>query len=479
MLAERRRICEHRKMGLRSLRPLVLVLGAALPAVLAAQRPGRVEGEVTDSLHSRPLAGATVLLTGLAPGSTAFQSAVADDRGRFRFDSVAAGRYAVMLSHPVIDSLELVLPSAEVVVTEGERARLALALPSGATIRARACPGVAMPSRVGAVVGQVTDADSERPLTDATVALDWIDVGFDRATLQTTSAPRSASVRTDSTGIFRFCGVPTDNWLLLQVQRDGRAGSPVRVSVPVATGLAVLRLSFSASASRSLAAEDTAADGTAAPLTGTASVTGVVRTANGQPLSDAVVRVLGAAAESRTDGRGAFGLAALPAGTQVLEVRRVGYLIAHEQVELRSGRTVTADVALRRIVTLDSVRVLAQRNRYRQNTEQLVRRGGAGTYLNEEQIARFPASESSELFARMGLRVVGSGLDAKVYVQRGLNSIMLGPCPMNVVIDGFPNQDVNLVRPDEIAQIEVYKGPSSAPIEYASACGVVVIWTKR
>jgi hypothetical protein len=466
-------------MGFRYLLPLVLVALPVQPGALHAQRPGRVEGEVTDSLHSRPLAGATVLLTGLAPGSSAFHSVTADNRGRFRFDSVAAGRYAVTLSHPTIDSLELVLPSREIAVAEGERTRVALATPSGATVRARACPGVAVPLRAGAVVGQVTDADTEQALSGATIAVEWNEVGFDRTAVQATSTTRTASVRTDSAGLFRFCGVPTDNWLLLQVQRDGRAGSPVRVSVPVAAGLAVLRLSYSASGSRSLAMDDTLADGTLAPLSGTALLNGVVRTADGQPLSDAVARVLGAAGESRSNRQGEFGLSALPAGTQVLEVRRVGYLAAHAQVELRSGRAVTTDVALRRIVTLDSIRVLAQRPRYRQNTEQLIRRGGAGTYMSEQQIARFPASESSQLFARMGLRVVGTGLDAKVYVQRGLSSIMLGPCPMNVVIDGFPHQDVNLVRPEEIGHIEVYKGPSSAPIEYESACGVVVIWTKR
>ena len=464
----------------RSLLLSVLIIGPVLASPVRAQRPGRVEGEVTDSLHSRPLARATVLLSGLAPDSSAFYAAIADDRGRFRFDSVEAGRYAVTLSHPVIDSLELVLPPGELTVVAGERTRVALALPSGATVRARACPGVAVPLRAGAVVGQVTDADTEQPLSDATVAVDWMDVAFDRAALATVNTPRSASVRTDTNGIFRFCGVPTDNWLLLQVQRDGRAGSPVRVSVPATSGLSVLRLSFSASASRPLAAaEDTASDGTVVPITGTASVAGVVRTANGQPLSEAVVRVLGAAAESRTDGRGMFSLAALPAGTQVLEVRRVGYLVAHERVELRSGRTVDAEVALQRIVALDSVRVLARRNRYRENTEQLRRQGGFGTYMNASQIERFPAAESSDLFVRMGLRVSGTGMDAKVYVQRGLTSIMMGPCPMNVIIDGFPNQDVNLVRPEDIAQIEVYKGPGSAPVEYQSACGVIVIWTKR
>jgi hypothetical protein len=468
-------------MGHRSLVPLLLIASLAVPRAARAQRPGRVEGDITDSLHSRPLPGATVLLSGLAPGSTAFHSAVADDRGRFRFDSVDAGRYSVTLSHPIIDSLELVLPPHEVTVTAGERSRITLALPSGATVRARACPGIAMPLRVGAIVGQVTDAESEQPLSNATIAVDWMDMQFDRSTLQTTSTPRSASIRTDSTGIFRFCGVPTDTYVLLQVQRDGRSGSPVRVSIPVASGLTVLRLSYSESASRPLAAaEDSAGADEVVPLTGTASVGGVVRNTNGQPVNDAVVRLVGAAGESRTDGRGAFSLAALPAGTQLLEVRRVGYLVAHERVELRSGRTVTADVALQRIVTLDSVRVIAQRNRYREAADRQRRQGGAGTYITEDQIARYAATETTDLLSRLGsLFVQGRGLDAKLYVQRGAKTIEGPPCPMNVIIDGFQHQDANVVLPQEIGAIEIYKGPAGAPIEFNSACGVVMIWTKR
>jgi hypothetical protein len=50
---------------------------------------------------------------------------------------------------------------------------------------------------------------------------------------------------------------------------------------------------------------------------------------------------------------------------------------------------------------------------------------------------------------------------------------------MNVVIDGMQHQDINLVSPEDIGMMEVYKGPAGAPMEYDSACGVVVIWTKR
>jgi len=35
------------------------------------------------------------------------------------------------------------------------------------------------------------------------------------------------------------------------------------------------------------------------------------------------------------------------------------------------------------------------------------------------------------------------------------------------------------ISPDAIGAIEAYPGPAGAPMQYDSACGVVVIWTKR
>jgi hypothetical protein len=54
-----------------------------------------------------------------------------------------------------------------------------------------------------------------------------------------------------------------------------------------------------------------------------------------------------------------------------------------------------------------------------------------------------------------------------------------GPCAANVVIDGMQHQDINLVRPQDVGAMEIYRGSAGAPVEYDSACGVIVIWTKR
>jgi hypothetical protein len=50
---------------------------------------------------------------------------------------------------------------------------------------------------------------------------------------------------------------------------------------------------------------------------------------------------------------------------------------------------------------------------------------------------------------------------------------------VNVVIGGIQHQEINLLDPSDIGAIESYAGPSGAPLQYDSACGVIVIWMKR
>ena len=251
------------------------------------------------------------------------------------------------------------------------------------------------------------------------------------------------------------------------------------VTVHQYTGVVVRHLSLSSSSSRPVVASGVARDTVPPPpLRGSASVSGVVRGVGGLPVADAQVRVLGAAGVAASDFRGRFTLGDLPAGTQVLEVRRIGYLLAQQPVELRSQRSVTQDVRLQRIVTLDSVRVLARRSRYREFEEHR-KRSGFGTFLTEEDIERRRPFQSSDLFRMIpGFRVIGLGLDAQVLSSRGVSSVT-GPCRVNIVIDGMPYQDINLIHPGSIGALEVYRPGQPAPVQYDSRCGVIVVWSKR
>jgi hypothetical protein len=460
---------------------LTFVALAMLASPLRAQSaPGRIEGIVTDSAHARWPEGASLLAVRAEPPEHSGGSTV-DNRGRYRIDSLPPGRYMVEFASPFLDSLEVTLPPREVTVEAGRTTRADFAIPSGRTLRAGACPGVALAAGTGALIGRVVDAETDAPLADARVAVVWHETTIDRKTLRPQTAERSGQVATDSLGRYRMCGVPTDEWVVLQVQHGGRAGSDLRILVPDSAGVAVRQLSLSAAASRPIAIEtDTSAERSPAPpLTGTAAVAGVVRGVGGLPVGEAQVRVLGARGTTVSDARGRFSLGDLPSGTQVLEVRRIGYLLAQQPVELRGGRTVAQDVPLRRIVTLDSIRVLAQRSRYRE-FEFNRKANRFGKFFTVDSIEKRHPFYTSDLFRMVpGFQVSGFGLDAVVGSSRGVTSLT-GRCQTNVVIDGMPNQEINLISPFDIGAMEIYRGGEPAPIQYNQGnCGVIVIWSKR
>jgi hypothetical protein len=460
---------------------LALLVAISTPAAAQSAQPGRIEGTITDSIHAAPLANANVLAVRIEPEPSVSSGVATDARGRYRIDSLAAGRYMVEFASPLLDSLEVTLPPREASVAQGQVTRIDFALPSGQTLRLAACPGLTLDKETGAVVGRLSDADTDRPLAGAKVVVAWYDLSVDRKTMTPSIGERTGAVTTDSLGRYRLCGVPTGNWLVLQVHAEGRSGSAIRLQVPDSAGVVVRHLSISASSARPITDSTIAAEAdTVAPasLTGTASVSGVVHGVDGLPLSGAQLRVVGARGTALSDERGRFELRDLPAGTQVLEVKRIGYLLAQQPVELRATRPVAQDVRLQRIVTLDSLRVLAQRSRY-QEFEQHRRMNGAGTFLTAEEVARRSSFETSDLFRMLpGFRVIGYGLDAKVVTTRGVTTLGGGLCSPNIVIDGMPDQEVNLIHPNSIGAMEVYRAGQPTPVQYDRGCGAIVIWSK-
>jgi hypothetical protein len=464
---------------------LAMLLG--LTSVTQAQQSARIEGTVIDSVHAKAAAGVPVLLTRLAPEPATFRSTTTDGKGRFHFDTLVAGRYTIAFATPYLDSLSVSLPPQEVVVTDGQTASVGFATPSGATLRAAACPGIDLSRASGAIVGHVKDADSDAPLPGAQVAVGWTELSVDGA-LHPVATQRGGIVKADSLGQYRLCGVPTDSWLMVQVQNGGRAGSVLTLTVDADGGVLVRDLSLSAESARSLASLDSAAAGASNDtraktlLTGTATLTGIVRDAAGHPLPEVQVRIRDAAGSARTDSSGRFVLGNQPAGSQLAEARHVGYLLGQTPVELRSGRSTDVDVSLKRIVSLDSIRVVAQRSWYPDFEAR--RKEGFGRFLDEAAIEKLHPMEASEIFRdRMpGFQVTGEGLESKLWTTHGkfdLSNLGQNLCEVNVVVDGIQHQNINLLDPLNIGAVEAYPGPPGAPPQFDSACGVVVIWTKR
>ena len=91
-------------------------------------------------------------------------------------------------------------------------------------------------------------------------------------------------------------------------------------------------------------------------LTGTATVTGMVRGAGAVPLAGVAVRVRDARSSTFTDSAGKFILGDLPAGTQILQTLHAGYPLTEVAVELRPGRSTEQNVLMVRNVGPDSAR---------------------------------------------------------------------------------------------------------------------------
>jgi hypothetical protein len=464
---------------------LALSLCLTRPAQAQADRTGRLEGQVIDSSRARPLVGTRVVALRMDAPDTKSVDASTDSAGHYRIESLPPGRYAVGFESLLLDSLEINLSPRWAVVAPGQTATIDLALPPAARLRAAHCPGVTLPLHTGVIFGHVVNAESENPMTDAVVAMAWNELDVDRATLRPVRRERTISVTTDDRGWYRLCGVPTGTWISLQLQHGGRTGPVLRSQVDDTLGLAVRHLSFSASSARVIADTGTTSVGGStsggAPLTGTARLSGVVLGPDGVPVAQADVRVGGTAASARTDAQGRYTLAALPAGTQMLVVRHLGFAILETPVELREGVTTSMTVRLTRIiVNLDSMRVIATRVRYPEFTQHQ-KFNIFGRLLEPGAREMQNVNFASDIIAKIpGFRIVGTGSAAKVVDARGVP--FTNPCAAGVVVDGAPYFEINDVAPSEIGAIEVYHGdPPLYPMEYggASCGGLIIIWTKR
>jgi hypothetical protein len=458
---------------------VVATLYAAAP-LGAQEAKGRLEGTVTDSVRARPLAGVRVVAVRADTPAEAPSAAVTDAAGRYHIDALPAGRYMVGFESALLDSLEIALPARPGDVTAGGTATVDLAVPPAAKLRAAVCSGMTLPRETGALFGHVVSAETESPLAGAEIAVAWWEREVDRTTLRATSRIRTASVNTDDGGWYRLCGIPTDTWLSVQLQHEGRSGPAIRMLVGDTLGIAIRHLSFSASGAHANADSGTAsAPADDAPLSGTALLGGVVRGAGDLPLSSAEVRVRGTSAVGITDAQGRYSLGGLPAGTQVLDVRRIGYGVAEASVELRSGVLATHDVHLQRIVNLDSIRVVAKRSRYPEFSK-LRDKALGGFFLGPEELENAYVAMTSDLLWRIpGFRVLGNGPDAIVVSSRGGS---LRPCRANVVVNGAPNWPINDISPSMVGVIAAYPQGTQAPPEYyygGQSCGQIIIWTKR
>ena len=138
----------------------------------------------------------------------------------------------------------------------------------------------------------------------------------------------------------------------------------------------------------------------------------------------------------------------------------------------------TSDVRMQRIVNLDSIRVVASLQRYKEFNEAKKHAIG-GLFLGPEEMQwRSRVAYASDVIELIpGYRIVGDGRKAQVINGRGTYA---NPCRTNIVIDGLEHMSINDIPPAAIGVIAAYRvGDPGAPAEFDTSCGAILIWSKR
>jgi hypothetical protein len=440
--------------------------GAWMSAKARPTRPqapagfGVVVGVVADSLYGGPLVGAQISIEGVNA------RVLSDSLGRFRLDSVPAGRYRIGIFHPLLDSLGMSIASPPLDVAANSTLSLVFATPSAPTIVRLDCgvplTGIA-DSATSLIIGHILDAETEAPVAGAHVSLRW---GHFQSALA--AKLRHAQGQWDATtgpnGEFRFCHVPPH---LTGVARASRSAADTSgVSRPYAMRGRQVRF---------LVLHIPAADSekqTARATSGPATLTGrVIRAAAGEdrgvPFIGAVVTVDGARDTAITGDSGQFTLHSLPTGSRTLEVRALGWEPEALPIELsrHTLRNVIIPLATKTAV-LDAVVVTATLNAGLHRIGFDARkRLGIGHFLGPEDIANITASEFADLMTTMpGIRrrfdEQGNAFLATTRATMGCVSYVIDGQPF---LEATPGQINHVVPVTEIGAVEVYQASEAPP----------------
>ena len=233
----------------------------------------------------------------------------------------------------------------------------------------------------------------------------------------------------------------------------------------------------------------------------TGRLIGEVRDARTEaPVVAAAVSVVGAAAATETNRRGNFVLSGVPVGAHELAVRHLGYAPLSHVVTVSRGITTEVEVGLvPDPVDMEPIVATATRPRRleaggfyeRKYWGELVSGGVFFTAVEIER--RGPVLISNMIAEEPGIRLGDCRLrrsSCLLLNTRVPSEFIPGGCPMSIYLDntqvhglgGRDGQTVDdLVRPHDIAGLEIYLSAASLPGEFAgsaSQCGVIAIWTK-
>jgi hypothetical protein len=450
-----------------------------------------VSGVVFDSLAGKPLADALVQVVARGENARAW-NATSGTNGEFEIAGVPRGSFLVGFMHPALDSLGLAVPPRTIDVSSDAPVHVTLAVPSARTIRRLLCTGTQPSDSTGLLLGFIRDADTGAPLPGATAVVTWTELVVKKGIH---TERRKVPIRSNDAGWYALCGAPADGPIAAHAELGKDASGIIEVSVP--PGGLLRRDFYIPRGAAAVAVSDSGDSDSAGKVSvpaqleirrGSARLSGVVRNAQGQPLHGVQLMIWGSDVTGSTGDDGTFTLTDLPSGTQSLEARYVGYSPTRVAVDLASNETRSVDVTLsERAEVLDQVTVYGKVSKRRLDyTGFLERRksAGSGHFITRADIAEMRPVDLTDILRRVpGLRLVPTSyFDYTILSSRGVTTNPSGTCQPLIFVDGARLTDDTalngMLRPGDIAAIEVYAGLAGTPAQYSGGdCGSILIWT--
>jgi hypothetical protein len=437
-------------------RALPLAALAALVHTAGAQ--ATVVGTVFDSLRlGAPFKRATVVIPELSRYVTS------DDEGRFRIDSVPAGRYSITFLHPILDSLDVSAEVLPITVPAKGIVIARLATPSPPALVWLVCRA-ASDTFPAMMLGHVLDANDSTAIAGATVTASWSELVLGASSLERRTVRAVAQTR--ESGSYLLCGVPSSMRVEVTATVGDRSTGPLVFSP--AGQLVIHR------------------DLRIARRPGAATVSGIVRDVRGLPAARATVTVSGPPLRALTDDAGRFSLREVPSGTQLFEVRRAGSWPGSQFVDVpgTGARDISLALGPRAEATARTPPVAGDLDDPTGFDER--RNAGIGQFIWGPDLAKVRSKDISELLLQAPMLFRGSTGRVKLIKMKGRAD---APCTPNYFINGYPwRSGIPGLAQIELEQsldfgklrgVEVY-GHAAVPaiFDRKNGCGSVVIWTK-
>jgi hypothetical protein len=426
----------------------------ALAGAGAAQTPVSVRGVVFDSLRGQPLKDALVMVVG------ARVSATTDDRGRFRLDGVAPGVRTFTVMHALLDTVGFPGLSRRLPVSDSSH-EVRLAVPSFPTLWRAACGGTP-PTDSGFVYGTVRNVADRSPVANAAVEVAWIVTVYDKG-----RGIRQRRVfgetTTDANGNYAVCGVPGSHWVKVIAATIHASGG---VDVPPGE----LRVQHRDLFIGPTVEQDSTSRG---------SIVGLLTDQDGAPFSEARI-VLDDSTEVRSGGDGRFALRNVQAGTRVVEIMSIGMVPAVMAVDVFPRDSASITMQIRRVTTLDVIRVTgSRRGRIIAEGIEERRRTGFGYSMTMTELHAH-SSFATVLADFPGIRMRQNGGDYAIEIADGRG----GVCAPEIWLDGarMSLAALHMVLPRDVMAAEYFPRATMLPTQFRrtdmfTGCGAILVWT--